>query len=254
MYPFPLGPGMEAAPLEITLADRSVGTEARKTFAAKLASGFIARYLSGGHVLDIGYKGYVSDAVPIVPQAIGIDLDYPGYNGRTLPFADASQDAVYSSHTLEHIADYRAAIREWFRVLKPDGYLIIVVPHQFLYEKRTSLPSRWNEDHKRFYTPASLLAEVEASLPVNTYRLRHLADNDTDYDYAIGPARHAAGCYEIELVIQKLRPPDWVLEEPAPQAPSQVLRRYAAGTARSVGQWIPEPVKVRLRPVVRRLF
>jgi SAM-dependent methyltransferase len=170
-----------------TLARRTVGTEARKTFEIKLADGFVQRYLCGSNILDIGYKGYTSDALTIVPQAIGIDLDYPGYDGRILPFSDASQDAVYSSHCLEHIADYRHAIGEWFRVLKPGGYLIIVVPHQFLYEKRTGLPSRWNEDHKRFYTPASLMAEIERSLLPNAYRLRHLVDNDLDYDYAIGP-------------------------------------------------------------------
>src|ERR1700712_2743507 len=89
------------------LIDRPVGAEARKTFNSKLVDGFVDRYLCGAHILDIGYKGYVADAVPIMPQALGIDLDYPGYDGRSLPFADNSQDAVYSSHCLEHIADYR---------------------------------------------------------------------------------------------------------------------------------------------------
>jgi SAM-dependent methyltransferase len=234
-----------------TLADRPVGTEARKTLGIKLTDGFVQRYLSGANILDIGYKGYISDAVPIVPQATGIDLDYPGYDGRILPFADSSQDAVYSSHCLEHIADYRHAIGEWFRVLKPGGYLIIVVPHQFLYEKRTGLPSRWNEDHKRFYTPASLMTEIEQSLGPNTYRLRHLIDNDLEYDYRIGPEQHAGGCYEIELVIQKLAPLDWELELPPPpplisrHSPVRELYYF-------VGTRLPEPIKVALRPLFRR--
>jgi SAM-dependent methyltransferase len=236
----------------MTLADRPVGTEARKTLGIKLADGFIQRYVSGPNVLDIGYKGYISDAVPIVPQAIGIDFDYPGYDGRTLPFADASQDAVYSSHCLEHIADYRQAIGEWFRVLKPGGYLIIVVPHQFLYEKRSRLPSRWNEDHKRFYTPASLMTEIEQSLTPNTYRLRQLVDNDLGYDYAIGPGEHAGGCYEIELVIQKLVPPAWELEIPPP-APSNQLR-VRTRVLYFVGTRLPEPVKVVLRSLIRRMY
>jgi SAM-dependent methyltransferase len=193
-------------------ADRTVGGEARKTYNRKLADGFIAKYLSGAAILDIGYRGGLSDAVPIVPSALGIDVDYPGYDGRRLPFPDRSQDAVFSSHCLEHIADPVEAIAEWFRVLKPGGYLVVAVPHQHLYEKRKRLPSRWNDDHKRFYTPAVLLAEIEAALPPNSYRIRHLADNDLDFDYTIPPDRHSAGCYEIELVLQKLTPPAWVLE------------------------------------------
>ena len=85
------------------------------------------------------------------------------------------------------------------------------MPHQCLYEKKAAPPSRWNEDHKRFYTPGSLLAEFEESLPPNGYRIRHLTDNDLGYLYDIGPEQHAAGCYEIELVIQKIRPPAWDL-------------------------------------------
>ena len=235
-----------------TVPVRPVGTEARKTFEIKLADGFVQRYLSSPNILDIGYKGYISDAVPIVPRAIGVDIDYPGYDGRTLPFPDASQDAVYSSHCLEHIADYRQAIGEWFRVLKPGGYLIVVVPHQFLYEKRTGLPSRWNEDHKRFYTPASLMTEIEQSLIPNTYRLRHLVDNDLDYDYSIGPEQHAGGCYEIELVIQKLASPGWGLERPPPA--QLIPKRSRARVLYFVRSRLPEPIKVALRPLVRRIY
>ncbi len=194
--------------------DRPVGEEARKSHAARIRSGFIARYLSGGAILDIGYRGYRDDVVPIVPAATGVELDYPGYDGTTLPFADESQDAVFASHCLEHIEDFQNAFRDWFRVLRIGGFLVIMVPHQFLYEKQTGLPSRYNADHKRLYTPASLMAEIEMSLRPNSYRLRHLADNDTHFDYAIPPERHSGGCYEIELVIEKIRPPAWHLVRP----------------------------------------
>ncbi len=146
------------------MGPRAVGTEARKTIEAKLLGGFVGRYLSGANILDIGYRGYLHDAVPIVPQAIGVDLQYPGYDGKTLPFEDESQDAVSSSHCLEHIDDYKGALREWYRVLRVGGFMIISVPHQFHYEKRPAPPSRWNPDHKRFYTPASLMSEVESAL------------------------------------------------------------------------------------------
>jgi SAM-dependent methyltransferase len=192
--------------------DRRVGTEARKTYALKLNNGFIEKYLSGAAILDIGYKGYESDVLPIVPQAIGVDVDYPGYDGETLPFASASQDAVFSSHCLEHVNDARATIREWFRVLKNGGFLVICVPHQYLYERRLELPSRWNLDHRRFYTPATLMADVEAVLEPNSYRVRHLIDNDLGYDYTIPPHQHPGGSYEIELVLERIGHPSWRLE------------------------------------------
>jgi len=201
------------------MEERRVGEEARKSHQLRLENGFIDAYLSGKNILDIGYRGYIEDVVPIVPQATGIELDYPGYDGRTLPFADGSQDAVFASHCLEHIADFTQSLRDWHRVLAIGGFMVIMVPHQFLYEKRAILPSRFNEDHKRFYTPASLMADIEGALPPNSYRLRHLADNDRGFDYTIPPERHSGGCYEIELVIEKIAQPEWdiVTRETRPQ-------------------------------------
>lgn len=192
--------------------NRRVGVEARKTFAVKLRDGFIEKYLSGGAILDIGYRGYETDVLPIVPQAIGVDLDYPGYDGVTLPFPDGSQDAVFSSHCLEHIDDCRLAIREWFRVLKTGGYLVLMVPHKYLYERRQKPPSRWNLDHRRFFTPATLLMRIEDALVPNTYRIRHLIDNDLGYAYSIPPDSHPGGCHEIELVLEKIDAPSWQLD------------------------------------------
>jgi SAM-dependent methyltransferase len=193
------------------LGVREVGLEASKSYLSKLKSGFFRRYLSGSAILDIGYKGYVGNAAPIVAQAIGVDLDYPGYDGVVLPFDDESQDAVYSSHCLEHLDDPRIALREWHRVTKIGGFVVIAVPHQHLYEKKNALPSRWAEDHKHFYTPASLMAEVEATLAPNSYRVRHLGDNDFLHDYSLGPELHSNWCYEIELVLQRIALPDWTL-------------------------------------------
>jgi len=195
--------------------ERPVGRESRKSFAAKIDSGFWARFIAGPAVLDVGFQGGAApgSVVPIMPGAIGVDLDYPGYDGRILPFADASQDAVYSSHCLEHIPDCIKAIQEWHRVLKVGGHIITVVPSAHLYERRRRVPSFWNWDHRRTYTPATLLAEFEAALAPNSYRVRHLAENDADYQYELPPNVHPEGCYEIELVVEKIAAPGWVLGE-----------------------------------------
>jgi SAM-dependent methyltransferase len=185
------------------------GPETANSMMRRIRTGVISRYLNGVG-LDIGFRGSIPDALPF-PGAIGIELDYPGYYGRTLPFADESQDFVYSSHCLEHISDAGNALRDYHRVLKIGGFMLIAVPHKYLYEKKWNLPSRYNGDHKRFYTPMKLMAEIEDALQPNSYRLRHLQDCDDGFDYSIGPDRHSCGEYQVECVIEKIKMPKWGL-------------------------------------------
>ena len=192
------------------LGQTRIGREASKSHAARIYSGFYRCWLSGRDVLDIGFRGGLGEAEPVVPQATGIDLGYPGYDGVYLPFSDGSQDSIYSSHCLEHMNEPEAVIKEWFRVLRVGGYLVTVVPHQYLYERRLELPSA-HPDHLRFFTPSSLLALFELAMPVNYFRVRHLQDNDLFYDYSVWPDKHPVGCYEIELVLEKIKPPTWSL-------------------------------------------
>lgn len=50
---------------------------------------------------------------------------------RELPFPAGSFDAVYTMGTIEHIDEYREAIAEVSRVLKPGGRALIGVPHKW---------------------------------------------------------------------------------------------------------------------------
>jgi SAM-dependent methyltransferase len=188
---------------------RHLGPEAAQNFDRRLREGFFEKYLSGDAILDIGFRGGDPHSQPIRERATGIDLDFPGYDGKTLPFPNESQDAVFASHVLEHIDDWAGTLAEWYRVLKIGGYMVIAVPHRDLYERKATPPSRFNLDHKRFYTTASLLHEVEEALPLGGYRLRSLKDVDDGFDYTKPPAQHASGCYEIELVLQKIRTPSY---------------------------------------------
>jgi len=43
--------------------------------------------------------------------------------------ADSTYDFVLSSHCIEHLANPIKALHEWYRVLKPNGLLVIVFPH-----------------------------------------------------------------------------------------------------------------------------
>jgi len=54
-----------------------------------------------------------------------------------------------------------------------------------------------------------------------------LTDNDVGYDYSIPPDQHPAGCYEIELVIQRIQQPAWQLDAGA-QIDRSALSRIRA--------------------------
>ncbi len=160
-----------------------------------------------GNGIDIGYGGKLKK--PIY-NYFGYDRDSKEFDpSGKMPFADEAFDVVYSSHCLEHIVDYQTSLREWFRILKTGGHMVLLLPHKFLYEKKEHLPGRFNTDHKRFYTPASLLKEVEDSLAPNSYRVRVCEDIDEDFDYAIPPEQHSKGNYSVHLVLEKIVPPMW---------------------------------------------
>jgi uncharacterized protein YcsI (UPF0317 family) len=93
------------------------------------------------------------------------------------------------------------------------GYIVCIVPHQYLYEKKKKLdkPSRYNGSHIHFFTSGILLRMFEENLVPNSYRIRHLRDNDDGFDYNRGPDLHSSGRYEIELVIEKIQLPNWQL-------------------------------------------
>lgn len=69
--------------------------------------------------------------------------------------ADESCDYVFSSHCLEHIADHKAALREWWRVIKPGGHLVLYLPHRDLYPKIGEPGS--NPDHKHDFIPDDII-------------------------------------------------------------------------------------------------
>ena len=114
--------------------------EARKTNALR-GPGFVERYLSGT-LIDIG-----AGADLVAPHAERFDLDEGDANFVTRFRPAGTYDAVHSSHCLEHMHDPSAALAEWWALLKPAGHLVIVVPHEDLYEQGI-WPSIFNRDHK----------------------------------------------------------------------------------------------------------
>ena len=120
-----------------------------------------------------------------------------------------SYDFVYSSHTLEHMNDPAVSLKNWWRVVKTGGYLIIFLPHRYLYEKKKTRPSRWNPDHKHFF----LLKEND---PPDTLGILPLITRSIDgYEVMVAqdcseghtitdPSLHSDGEYSIEVVLKKI--------------------------------------------------
>ena len=111
-------------------------------------------YMSG-RVLDLG-----CGVRKVYPIAIGIDNridaklfgiqvkpDIAVETCEKMPFlGDEAADTVFSSHLLEHILDYKAALKEWWRLVKPGGYLVLYLPDEDEYPK-VGEPGA-NPDHK----------------------------------------------------------------------------------------------------------
>lgn len=178
------------------------GEETKKAHARRLREGFFDKYCKG-EGLDIGCA---SD--PLTTTCSGWDL--PNGDAQYLRgIDDESFDFVYSSHCLEHMCDVRVALKNWFRVVRKGGTLIVYIPHRNLYEKRKKLPSRWSIDHKHMF----LIGEAEE--PDTLDIVEEIRNSLTGYDIEYikkcaeghtidNPSVHSDGEYSIEIVIRKL--------------------------------------------------
>lgn len=131
----------------------------------------LARAIAGrageiqGRVLDFGcgaqpYRGDFAH----VADYVGVDIAVSGhahanskvdvyYDGRTMPFPDASFDAVISFEVFEHVFNLDEILDEIRRVLKPQGRLLF------------SIPFAWDEHEQPFdyarYTSFGVRALLE---------------------------------------------------------------------------------------------
>ncbi len=147
--------------------------EGRRALVQEVLSG-----LARGVIVDVGCG--TGDNLPLFDRlsgraSIGFELSRyavrrapmgPGGGTRVgvavaeqLPVASGVADVVTSMDVIEHLDDDVAALREYRRVLRPGGRLLLTVP---------AYPSLWSEHddwaaHRRRYRTASLVAAVTAA-------------------------------------------------------------------------------------------
>lgn len=178
--------------------------ETTKAFNRRLKENFFFKYCQGKGI-DIGYCGD-----PITKTSYVWDFEHG--NAETMnKVQDSYFDYVYSGHVLEHLPAPSIAIKNWWRILKEGGYLILYLPHRDLYEKKECLPSRFNDDHLHFFMPDSDIAPDTIGLrdliekELTNSKIIYIKTCDSGY-HNPGDDLPSVGEFSIEAVIQKIRP------------------------------------------------
>ena len=139
----------------------------------------------------------------ICNNAIGIDKPFDVF--KELPFKDEVFDFVFSSHCLEEAnpEDVKTILREWTRILKRNGRLILYMPDKGFYYNIDCV--KGNAKHKADY----YWQDIVKLLPTNTQVVH--ADRHGRYKESGGDLnreqfkgkREDYGEHCFELVIEK---------------------------------------------------
>jgi SAM-dependent methyltransferase len=119
-----------------------------------------------------------------------------------IQYPDATFDIIYCSHVLEHVPDDRQAIREIYRVLKPGGWAILLVPitaEHTIEDPTITDPVKRRElfgqaDHVRRYGPDYVDRLRSAGFHVEMSSIADLCAHDTCRRMGLTPASGAM-CY-----------------------------------------------------------
>jgi SAM-dependent methyltransferase len=112
--------------------DAAVALEPGGPSALLAADGLVPVYpqLAALDTLDYAERTIWSEAAEALPGAIGIRRQVIAEAGSLDQVPDGSYDALLASHVLEHLANPLGALREWTRVVRPGGHVLLIVPHR----------------------------------------------------------------------------------------------------------------------------
>ena len=111
-------------------------------------------------------------------------------SGDNLPFKDEVFDYVFNSHVVEHFFDPIKAVKEWFRVIKKGGYIVMVIPHKArTFDKNRQLTSieELMERHM------NKLSFTDYAKRTKEDKLKHETEDDKDHHILINGNEVPAG-------------------------------------------------------------
>ena len=103
-----------------------------------------------------------------------------------IQYPDNSFDAIYCSHVLEHVPDDKQAMREFYRVLKTNGWAILNVPitrektfeDPSIVDPKERLKAFGQEDHVRCYGQDYVDRLRDSGFDVEIIKVDDLANSD----------------------------------------------------------------------------
>lgn len=119
---------------------------------------------------ESGFEGSITgaDILP-KPEVPGPDIAWiEGDLNERLPAADGSFDAIISTEVIEHLENPRALFREFGRLLRPGGALLVTTPNQ---ESLRSLLSLLLRGHHVDFLDGSYPAHITALVRIDFVRL-----------------------------------------------------------------------------------
>ncbi len=142
--------------------------ECSKSMHRRLGDSRFVRKYFVGHGLDIGGKpdplAIYQEFFPLMNHVRTWDLE-DGDAQFLEAVGDDTYEFVHSSHCLEHLHEPIEGLKNWLRVIKDDGYLIITIPDEDLYEQGV-FPSAFNLGHKWTFTLYKSASWSERSINV----------------------------------------------------------------------------------------
>jgi SAM-dependent methyltransferase len=166
------------------LVGHRVASYARRVFRRRHpAAGFYCSVFAGKRGIEIGGPSEIFCDAGLLPvyKVLG-DLDNCLYSARTIwtgdvpegksfqyhprkpcgnqifceatelkPIKDSAYECLLASHCLEHVANPLRALREWKRVLRQDGVLLLILPHKdgtFDWKRPTTSLAHMIEDFR----------------------------------------------------------------------------------------------------------
>jgi ubiquinone/menaquinone biosynthesis C-methylase UbiE len=126
------------------------------------------------------FENSENDNTPVDIYAYGDDM--PGLD-------DNSMDFVFSSHVVEHLPNLIKALKEWNRIVKNAGYVVMIVPQR---------DARVNDRGRPLTTYGEILDDFEKDMTVDT----HPFDEAINYR---GGHYHVFNIISLMFIIQNIK-------------------------------------------------